>query len=84
MEEHGYHRYEISNYCRSGFECRHNLGYWTGVEYLGLGLGASSCVSGFRFKKEENLRTYLAVSYTHLAGGGTWRPSSGDGNLQDL
>ena len=59
MEEHGYHRYEISNYCRSGFECRHNLGYWTGVEYLGLGLGASSCVSGFRFKKEENLRTYL-------------------------
>ena len=59
MEDHGYHRYEISNYCRSGFECRHNLGYWTGVEYLGLGLGASSCISGFRFKKEENLRTYM-------------------------
>lgn len=59
MEDSGYHRYEISNYSRPGLECRHNLGYWTGVDYLGLGLGASSCVSGFRFKKESNLRTYI-------------------------
>ena len=59
MEAAGYRRYEISNYSRPGFECRHNLGYWTGVDYLGLGLGASSFVSGYRFKKEENLRAYL-------------------------
>lgn len=42
MAAHGYHRYEISNYARSGCECLHNKGYWTGTEYLGLGLGASS------------------------------------------
>lgn len=38
----GYHRYEFSNYSKPNKECRHNIGYWTGVEYLGLGLGASS------------------------------------------
>lgn len=44
LREAGYHRYEISNYARPGFECRHNRGYWTGTEYLGLGLGASSYI----------------------------------------
>ena len=43
LESQGYQRYEISNYAKPGFECRHNVGYWTGTEYLGLGLG-SSCL----------------------------------------
>ena len=38
----GYDRYEISNYAKAGYESRHNTGYWTGVPYLGVGLGASS------------------------------------------
>lgn len=38
----GMQRYEISNYALPGYECRHNIGYWTGVEYAGFGLGASS------------------------------------------
>ena len=46
LAKNGYRRYEISNYAREGFECRHNCGYWTGHEYLGLGLGASSDLSG--------------------------------------
>ena len=45
LEEYGFHRYEISNYAREGKECRHNLGYWSRVEYLGIGLGASSFIS---------------------------------------
>ena len=44
LSEAGYHRIEISNYARPGFDCRHNRGYWTGTEYLGLGLGASSYI----------------------------------------
>lgn len=45
LKEAGYHRYEISNYAKPGYECCHNKGYWTGTEYLGLGLGASSYVN---------------------------------------
>jgi len=45
----GLERYEISNYARPGRECRHNLNYWRNGAYLGLGAGAVSCLSGFRF-----------------------------------
>lgn len=55
----GYERYEISNYARAGRECRHNLGYWTGVPYLGLGLGASSYMDGKRFCNVDRLEEYL-------------------------
>jgi oxygen-independent coproporphyrinogen-3 oxidase len=44
----GYQRYEISNYSRPGFTCRHNLNYWDNGSYLGLGAGAISCFSGVR------------------------------------
>lgn len=44
LTEAGYHRYEISNYAKEGKESRHNCIYWTGGEYLGLGLGASSYI----------------------------------------
>lgn len=49
LAECGYERYEISNYARAGYECRHNLTYWRCGDYLGLGLGASSCLLGCRF-----------------------------------
>ncbi len=57
----GYGRYEISNYARPGYECRHNIGYWTGVDYLGLGLGASSYIGGFRYHNVTELREYLSL-----------------------
>ncbi len=58
-----YRRYEISNYAKPGYECRHNIGYWTGAEYLGLGLGASGCVKGRRFHVEEDLEKYFRIDY---------------------
>lgn len=61
LKEHGYERYEISNYAKPGYECRHNIGYWTGVEYLGLGLGASSYIQKFRFHNVTDLETYQAM-----------------------
>ncbi len=61
MAAHGYSRYEISNYARAGYECRHNKGYWTGVEYLGLGLGASSYTFNHRYHNTEDLAEYLSL-----------------------
>ncbi|MBQ0145829.1 MAG: oxygen-independent coproporphyrinogen III oxidase [Lachnospiraceae bacterium] len=59
LSTYGYRRYEISNYAREGYECRHNTGYWTGEEYLGLGLGASSYTMGRRFHVDNDLNNYL-------------------------
>ncbi len=56
----GLERYEVSNYAVPGYECRHNLGYWTGVPYLGLGLGASSYFGGCRYKHTDKMEAYLA------------------------
>lgn len=61
LSEHGYQRYEISNYALPGRECRHNSGYWTGHPYLGLGIGAASYVNGTRFSNCTDLREYLEV-----------------------
>ena len=58
LGEYGYRRYEISNYARAGYACRHNCGYWTGHEYLGLGLGASSYISGERFRNPADMASY--------------------------
>ena len=59
LQKAGYNRYEISNYARKGYECRHNLTYWTGVEYLGLGIGAASYVKGYRFKNSPDMESYI-------------------------
>ena len=64
LKEHGYRRYEISNYARPGYESRHNSGYWTGHPYLGLGLGASSYLirggtGRIRWSNPSDMDTYL-------------------------
>lgn len=61
LKEYGFHRYEISNYARPGYECRHNLGYWERREYLGLGLGASSLIGNQRFHNTADMEKYLNV-----------------------
>ena len=65
LETAGYERYEISNYAKPGFACRHNLGYWERKEYLGLGLGASSLIKGVRYQNHRSLSAYLAEDYAH-------------------
>jgi oxygen-independent coproporphyrinogen-3 oxidase len=55
----GYAHYEISNFAIKGYECLHNLNYWRGGEYLGLGPAAASHLDGKRFKNYANLDAYL-------------------------
>ena len=59
LAEKGYERYEISNYARKGFECRHNLIYWQRKDYLGLGLGAASMVGDRRFSNVSDMTSYM-------------------------
>lgn len=59
LRERGYVAYEISNYAREGCACRHNTGYWTRQEYLGLGIGAASLIGERRFSNGESLQAYL-------------------------
>ena len=56
----GYRRYEISNYAKEGRESRHNLRYWRGEEYVGLGVAAYSYFEGERFGAPRDLDGYLA------------------------
>ena len=55
----GYERYEISNYAKRGYVCRHNLVYWQGGDYLGVGLGSSSYMDGVRFHNTIDFDTYV-------------------------
>ncbi len=48
LEAEGFAQYEVSNFARPGFACRHNQGYWRGEDYLGLGPGAVSTLDGVR------------------------------------
>lgn len=62
----GYHRYEISNYARPGFECRHNASYWERTDYIGFGVAAASLLKksesnpqSRRFTNTSDLESYI-------------------------
>lgn len=60
LESAGYERYEVSNFARPGYECRHNLGYWHGEDFLGVGASAVSTVEGVRWTNPRTVAGYLA------------------------
>lgn len=59
LQKYGYDRYEISNYAKPGYACRHNEGYWRRVNYLGVGLGASSLIENQRFRNFSTYDAYM-------------------------
>lgn len=74
LHEAGFEQYEISNFARHGFQCRHNLVYWQHQEYLGLGAGAHSFLAGRRCYNESLPARYvceMAERGTAVAGGET-------------
>lgn len=62
LKEYGYLQYEISNYAKKGFACRHNIGYWKRTDYIGVGLGAASLFEAERFSNTSDLDEYLQLS----------------------
>jgi len=59
LPEQGYTQYEISNYAKAGFECRHNLKYWEYDDYIGFGPSASSFINNKRWTNCRNLKQYI-------------------------
>ncbi|MDE6868712.1 MAG: radical SAM family heme chaperone HemW [Clostridia bacterium] len=59
LEELGFARYEVSNFCKEGKESRHNLNYWRRGEYIGFGVSASSCIKDVRFTNTYDLDEYF-------------------------
>lgn len=66
LAENGYQQYEISNFAKPGRECRHNIGYWTRVPYIGLGVSAASMLNtksgGLRLTNPASIRDYIAMA----------------------
>ena len=59
LSEKGFQQYEISNYSKENFECKHNIGYWTCSEYYGIGLGASGYINNERYTNEKLMDEYI-------------------------
>lgn len=60
LSAHGLHQYEVSNYAKPGCACRHNVGYWTRKDYIGLGCAAASLEGNVRRSNVSTLAEYLA------------------------
>lgn len=68
LKEAGYDRYEVSNYGKKGYECKHNLGYWNREAYLGLGLGAASLLKDTEEVRTTNYKDYEDYKHRIIHG----------------
>lgn len=59
LQKAGYNRYEISNYAKPGYECRHNISYWKRIDYIGFGLGAASLIEEVRHTNYSDMSEYI-------------------------
>jgi oxygen-independent coproporphyrinogen-3 oxidase len=70
LEAAGFEQYEISNWARPGWQCRHNLQYWRGQPYLGFGAGAHGFAEGIRISNVLRIKTYIEHLHPdHLLSG---------------
>ncbi len=63
LEKNGFERYEISNFAKKGFECKHNLKYWLCGDYIGIGPAAHSCFGGKRFFVPKKTEEFITDKY---------------------
>ncbi|MGM9646105.1 MAG: radical SAM family heme chaperone HemW [Eubacteriales bacterium] len=60
LKDYGYEQYEISNFSKTGYRCRHNLKYWNDEEYIGFGPSAHSFFNGRRYFYDNSTEKYVS------------------------
>ncbi len=60
LTSNSFKHYEISNFAKPGYECKHNINYWKNGDYIGIGAGAHSHVDGKRWANPNNIEEYIA------------------------
>ena len=59
LKNHDFEHYEISNYAKPGYRCKHNLGYWENEDYIGFGPSAVSCINHIRYSEVSCFEKWL-------------------------
>ncbi|PUZ66654.1 hypothetical protein GQ55_3G343900 [Panicum hallii var. hallii] len=82
LSEAGYNHYEISSYCKPGYECKHNLTYWQNRPFYAFGLGSASYINGFRYSRPRRMKGY--AEWVQKLEDGTWSHESRSSDSKDM
>uniref|UniRef100_A0A0D9XYD1 Radical S-adenosyl methionine domain-containing protein 1, mitochondrial n=1 Tax=Leersia perrieri TaxID=77586 RepID=A0A0D9XYD1_9ORYZ len=80
--EAGYNHYEISSYCKTGYECKHNVTYWQNRSFYAFGLGSASYINGVRFSRPRRMKEY--ADWVQRLENGAWSHVSGNAGMKDM
>lgn len=82
LSEAGYNHYEISSYCKTGYECKHNVTYWQNRSFYAFGLGSASYINGIRFSRPRRMKEY--AEWVQKLENGVWSHESGNSGIKDM
>ncbi|XP_066360071.1 uncharacterized protein [Miscanthus floridulus] len=82
LSEAGYNHYEISSYCKPGYECKHNLTYWQNRPFYAFGLGSASYINGVRYSRPRRTKEY--AEWVQKLEDGTWSHESRSSDMKDM
>ncbi|KAG2601198.1 heme chaperone HemW-like [Panicum virgatum] len=82
LSEAGYNHYEISSYCKPGYECKHNLTYWQNRPFYAFGLGSASYINGVRFSRPRRMKEY--AEWVQKLEDETWSHKSRSSDSKDM
>ena len=63
LDKNKYNQYEISNFCKKGYECKHNLKYWSNSNYYGFGLSSHGFINNYRYENNKSITSYIKGNY---------------------
>ncbi|KAF6991655.1 hypothetical protein CFC21_008718 [Triticum aestivum] len=82
LSEAGYQHYEISSYCKPGYECKHNVTYWQNRPFYAFGLGSASYINGVRYSRPRGMKNY--ADWVQKLEDGTWCHESSVSETKDM